>query len=373
MKIVLNGLQLKNQSSGIGILIYHLFGEMIQDSDEEFVTILSKDSPEFPFDNQNSSQYRIPYRKRQSIKRNLYQTFRLGKEFCSDSVYLTIDSKVPLVMPNNCKILPIVTDLAAYRMKETYQLSRILFWKLQYRYLVKHASHFVAISQCTKNDMTEILHIPEEKIDVIHSAADKSFKRVTDRTILTLVKEKYGLTEQYLLFVGNLNPRKNLERILLAFDLLKGTTALPHKMVIVGEYGWKFKKSKVLQKLKYRQDILFTDYVPATDMPSLYTMADLFVFSTLYEGFGIPIIEAQQCGTPVLTSKVSAMPEVGGQGAIYVDPYDIEDICNGMKRVLTEKDLAEDLSQKGYKNALRFSWKAAAKKLNKIIEELKKD
>lgn len=189
-----------------------------------------------------------------------------------------------------------------------------------------------------------------------------------DTARLANLREKYHLPEHFVLFVGNFNPRKNLERLIRAFDRAK-EEGIPHQLVIAGEQGWKFDRDRALQRTKHSEDIRFIGYVPDEDMPALYSAADLFVFPSLYEGFGIPVLEAQACGTPVLTSNGSALPEVGGEGAVYVDPYNIDDISNGILRSLQDATLAENLSKKGLENVQRFSWKKSAIRLNRIVED----
>lgn len=316
------------------------------------------------------AQYRIPFQKGQNIRRNLYQLLVMGGRFCKDAIFLTTDSKVPLVMPRSAKIVSVVTDLAVYRMPEVYQRSRVLYWRIQYRYLLRRAEHFVAISDCTKRDMVELLHIAPEKIDVVPCAANPALCRVTDTQVLTQVRARYGLPETYILFVGNFNPRKNLERLLLAFDRLCSETRLPHKLVIAGEHGWCFDRDGALSGLAHRDRVVFAGYVADEDMAALYTMADLFAFPTLYEGFGIPILEAQQCGTPVLAGDNSAMPEVGGEGAVYTDVRDTDAIYRDMRRILEDEVLRTDMRQRGYANASRFSWEASAEQLFELLGRL---
>lgn len=264
--------------------------------------------------------------------------------------------------------MPLVTDLAVYRMRETYQFSRVLWWRLHYRYVCRRARLFLAISEFTKQEMVKILHIPPEKIEVIPCACSPEMKPITDKRRLFDLCTKYHLPEYFVLFVGNFNPRKNLEQLIKAFDLAK-KQGIPHQLIIAGEQGWKFNRDAALQGIQHTEDIRFIGYVPDEDMPALYSAADLFVFPSLYEGFGIPVIEAQACGTPVLTSNGSALPEVGGDEAVYVDPYDIEDISNGILQVLQNPALMEQLRQNGLSNARRFSWRTSAEQLDKVIEK----
>ena len=142
------------------------------------------------------------------------------------------------------------------------------------------------------------------------------------------------------------------------------------QLVVVGEQGWKFNKTGALSGIDSARDVRFIGYVPDEDLSAIYTMADMLAFPTLYEGFGIPILEAQRCGTPVLTSNCSSLPEVGGMSALYVDPGNIDDICSGMDRILSDPEYAGQLRRLGYENVKRFSWESSAKKLDEIIESV---
>lgn len=379
MRIVINATQYKQQSSGIGIMTYHLFGNFIEQTDHEVIVILSKDSPEFPFDNGKTTIIRLPYDKGQNVKRNLFQTFVMGMKYCKNSVLLTTDAKIPLILPRSCKVIPIITDLAVFRMSEVYKKSRVIYWRLQYLLLQKKAQRYIAISEFTKSDLTDVLRVPEEQIDTIYCACDEKIKKETDQNKLKQVKEKYNLPNKYVLFVGNFNPRKNLGRTILAFDEMKNEVKInkdnigisEYKFVIVGEYGWKFSKQSAIQGVKHKDDIIFTNYVEDEDLPAIYTMADAFIFPTLYEGFGIPIIEAQRCETPVVTSNISAMPEIAGEGALLVDPEDIGSIKDAIKEVLFNKQKSDSLKEAGRINSLRFSWKAVGEQLSQSINNLK--
>ncbi len=177
------------------------------------------------------------------------------------------------------------------------------------------------------------------------------------------------MLKQYILFVGNYNPQKNLKRLIKAFDAVKTEKGVSHQLIIAGEQGWKFDRQQAVQGCNHPQTIRFIGFVPDEDMAALYSAASLFVFPTLYEGFGIPVLEAQVCGVPVLTSNCTSLPEVGGEGAYYVDPYSEKEIAEGIWKLLTEPELAEKLVQLGKQNVKRFSWERSAKCLEEIIEK----
>lgn len=365
MRIVFNGLQFSKYNSGIGKMMQKLFANIASNSKYKSALILPKDSQETIL---NVEEIKIPYKNSEGVRRNFYQSFVMGKKYCKNSILVITDSKVPFFMPKNSFVLPVITDLALYEMPNVYKFSRVTLWKMQYRYLIKHTKRFIAVSEYTKNDINKFLKIDKEKIDVIYCAADENVKRVDNKDILMFVRKKYNLPDKYLLFIGNLNPRKNLSRLYKAYKEVKEKLNIPHKLVIAGKHGWKYKK--LLKYLKKDENVIFTGYIDEIDKAALYTMADMFIFPSLYEGFGIPILEAQQCGTPVITSNISAMPEVGGDGALYIDPYSIKDISNALEKLVVDVELREKLVDYGYKNAKRFSWEKSSIEMSKIIDSV---
>ncbi|MEN6635766.1 MAG: glycosyltransferase family 1 protein [Clostridiaceae bacterium] len=371
MNVVINALAYKKNSSGIGVLISELLIRFSGITQRDCRIVLSQDSPAVIDAGDHVTLSYSPYSHRQGIRRILFQSLFFGKKYCRNSVLLTTDSKVPFFLPKSCRVVPVVTDLALLRMPDVYQLSRVLIWRLQYRYLLKKSARYVAISAFTKNEMIELLHIDANKIDVVYCAANKRYARVEDQDALSQVREKYRLDQPYILFVGNANPRKNLARLIQAFDQAKEMGDFPYQLILAGEYGWKFDRHAAMADIKHAEDIRFLDFVADEDMPGLYSAASLFAFPTLYEGFGIPIIEAQQCGVPVLASNTSSLPEVGGaDSACYVDPQSVEDICRGMRQVLCDASFSEKLVTKGYENAARFDWTQSAEQLNTIVEKV---
>lgn len=178
------------------------------------------DGPQFPGASE-TEVIRIPWDHRNNLRQLLFQTIQLGRDYCRDAVLLTTDSKFPFVLPKSCIAALMITDLAVYRMPEVYQFSGVLRWRLQYRYVKRRADFFLTISEFTKREMTEILQIPPEKIHVVPCACSTQMKRVDDAQRLLELRKKYSLPERFVLFFGNSNPRKNLRRIIQAFDLAK--------------------------------------------------------------------------------------------------------------------------------------------------------
>jgi glycosyltransferase involved in cell wall biosynthesis len=215
--------------------------------------------------------------------------------------------------------------------------------------------------------------INSEKIKVIYNGVADNFKIITDEELLVRVRKKYRLPEQYLLFVGLFSPRKNIAGLLKAFAILKKKYAIPHKLLMVGEKGWKYKSDLALvDSLGIAEEVIFTGYVKNEELPAIYTMASAFVFPSLYEGFGLPLLESMACGTPVVTSNISAMPEVVGDAGILVEPNEPLGIAEAVYRLISDKQLAKELTSLGFQRVHCFTWEKAAREMITLFQEIKK-
>ncbi len=256
-----------------------------------------------------------------------------------------------------CKEIPMVLtihDLVYRKMPETMKRSNWMLEKILLAASVKRADHIIAISHATKQALIEELNTPENKITVIHSGYVKFTKQPKiDLTIL-------GINKPFILFLGSMEPRKNIDRLLSAYLALPKELQDQYQLVLAGSKGWKsdnlFKRINALPQEK----VIYLGYVDDTQIYNLYKQAKIFAFPSLYEGFGLPILEAMSLGCPVLTSTDSACTEVAGDAAIVVDPVSIEAIAEGLKKALTDSLLCGSLIQKAYENIKRFSWDTAA-------------
>lgn len=240
--------------------------------------------------------------------------------------------------------------------------------------LIKNrADAIIAISNHTKMDCIKYLGIPEEKIRVIYEAADEIFKpEKIKEEMKNHLKDKYGIEFPFILSVGTLEKRKNLPNVLKAFYRLK-KTGNHHKLVIVGKIGWKYNKIfSTMEELDLKKDVIFTGYVPDEDLVKIYNAADLFVFPSIYEGFGLPPLEAMACGCPVITSNTSSLPEVVGDAGVTVDPYDDKALADEMHRILSNDGFKTELSKKSLERAELFSWRQTAKETWNVYEEVSK-
>ena len=245
-----------------------------------------------------------------------------------------------------------------------------LIYRLWLPQAVKHAGAVITISQHSKRDLEKYLKIPGRKISVIPEAAGPKF-RLLDEAEIAPVLERAGVQRPYILYVGSVEPRKNLLRLLDAYhELLKWSPRW--QLVIVGARNY-WKSSPVVHKVEQlglQAQVKFTGYIPDEDLPALYNGAELFCFPSLYEGFGLPVLEAMACGVPVVTSETSSLPEVAGEAAMLVDPYNSGEIAAAMRRVLEDTGLAGELRQRGLEQAAQFSWARTARETIAVYEKV---
>jgi glycosyltransferase involved in cell wall biosynthesis len=275
-------------------------------------------------------------------------------------------------LPPICPIPTVVTvhDISFRVYPETFSRRDRLLLSWGVPLALRRATRIIAVSEFTKRDLLRRYGVPEEKVRVTHEAAAPEFEPVKDPTRLQAARRKYGLTFPYILSVGNLQPRKNLRALLEAFLSAKSERGIAHRLVVVGKRGWQaaaFLREVGVQGLE--GEVVFTGYVPTEDLPDLYSAADLFVYPALYEGFGLPPLEAMACGTPVVASSAASLPEVLGEAALLVDPRDVRAMTSAILRVLGDADLARRLSGLGLAQARRFSWERTARETVEVYRE----
>lgn len=278
-------------------------------------------------------------------------------------VFLTLTHYIPRFSP--IPTIVSVMDLSflhfpqTFKKKDLYQLSR---WT---RYSVRKAARVITISQSSKNDIIKAYKVLPEKIKVVHLGLkdidmDSSLKSI----------EKYGVDGKYILFVGTIQPRKNISRLIEAYSLLSKKIKEEYKLVIVGKKGWLYEDIlKAPEKYGVSEAILFLDYVSDQDLPQFYKNAKVFVLPSLYEGFGLPVLEAMRYDCPVVISNISSLPEAGGEAALYFNPEDVNDIKDKIEMVLTDEKLREKMIEKGRMHHKKFTWEKAARQVLETIEE----
>jgi glycosyltransferase involved in cell wall biosynthesis len=236
---------------------------------------------------------------------------------------------------------------------------------------VRHAEHVIAVSEATKRDIVRLTGTPENKITVIYEAADSLYKPVDDQQALDRVHAQYHLPQQFILFVGTIEPRKNLPTLIRAYHGLVEKYKSPADLAIVGRRGWLYDDVyNLVDQLGLRDRVHFLGRVPTLDLLYLYNASRMLVLPSYYEGFGLPPLEAMACGVPVIVSDTSVMPEVVGDAALRVPHEDVEGFTVAMWRLLTDHDLRADMIAKGTKRVKCFSWERAARETLQVYQKV---
>ena len=230
------------------------------------------------------------------------------------------------------------------------------------------SDRIATVSEYSKQDIIKTYNVDETKIDVVDNGSSEYFKPIPDLE-KDYVKNKYANGNEYFCFVGALQPRKNVANLFKAFDKFKTDNKSSIKLVVVGRKAWKSDEIfTTYNSMKYKEDVIFTDHLKHEEIASIYGASIGLVYVPYFEGFGIPIIEAQNCNCPVITSNVTSMPEVGGEGVILVNPFDVNEIADAIYS-LSDNDFRSQLIEKGINNSKRFSWDITAEKLWETIEK----
>jgi len=269
------------------------------------------------------------------------------------------------------KKLVTIHDLSFLRYPEGAEPSLRRYLNSAVPRSVERADLILADSESTRQDIVELLAVPMHKVEVLYPGVDGAFQRVEDPGKLSQVRERYALDSPFLLTVGTIEPLKNLVALLEAYAELKRGNRIEHRLVIAGGLGWRYEAifSRV-SELSLDESVSFLDYVPEEHLPALYSLADVLVFPSLYEGFGLPPLEAMACGTPVVTSDSSSLPEVVGDAGLMVLADDRDALAEAIRVVLEDSVLRQRLVKRGLSRAAQFTWQATGERLLSIYQRL---
>lgn len=273
----------------------------------------------------------------------------------------------PFNLPKSIKRVTVIHDMTVFLYPKYH-----VFWSqfLQRQFLpkiLKKADWVITNSVNTTKDVVRFFPDIKEKSTSILLGKDSSFRPQTDSSIL----KKYGIKQPYLLFVGTLEPRKNVKTLIKAYDTFKRNPSVEHQLVLIGKKGWKSKEIfDAIDESPYKSDILVLGYADKRNLPVLYSMAEVFVYPSLYEGFGLPVLEAMACGTPVITSNISSLTEVGASAALFIDPDSVEELSETIEMLILNPTLQEKMRENGLKKAAEFTWDKTAKLYIELFNSL---
>ncbi len=232
----------------------------------------------------------------------------------------------------------------------------------QMKCVLRRADFIIAVSRTTRSDLLEVYGFDKERVCVIQHGVEETFRPITDSGSVEALRRRYKLPEKFILCVGTLEPRKNHVRLIQAFQLMCERNTDKYRLVVCGKKGWMYDEIFALAETsRSKETVMFTGYVPDEEMPYLYNLASVVAYPSLYEGFGLPVVEAMACGRPVLTSNRGAMADVAGDSALLVNPEDVNDMAEGLYRLISDDELRERLKLAGRKRASTFTWEKAAR------------
>lgn len=362
---------LKNKLEGVGWFTYETLKRITQNHKEhKFIFIFDRPfSEEFIFSDNITPvvigpQTRHPFLWQYWFEKSIPKVLSAHKA----DLFLSPDGYISLSTP--VKTVAVIHDLNfEHYPNDLPYFVRRYFWKY-FPDFAKRAERIATVSEFSKRDIIKCYGIDENKIDVVHNGANINYKPISDE-IKKQVKEKYTSGKNYFLFVGALHPRKNIARLLLAFGKFKEQTGSDMKLVIAGNKKWWTSEMRdALNSIQQKNDVVFTGRLEINELTKLTASAFAVTFVPVFEGFGIPIIEAMNCDVPVITSLATSMPEVAGDAALLADPMNVDSIKDMMVKIYNEEELRNNLITRGRKRRENFSWDKTAELLWKTIEKV---
>jgi glycosyltransferase involved in cell wall biosynthesis len=367
MRIAFDGTTLRPARTGVGYYTEHLLHHLVKESvDDEIVVVSNRPidtvAPLPPQVRVVTSSSRVP-----RIVWMQMVAPRLLRRLRVDVAHFT-NGMLPLAVP----VPTVVTihDMSLTMFPKYHPPRRVLLNRPLVDVAARRADAIITVSESAKRDIVRLYGSQEERIHVVHEAAAPSFQPVVDPVVLDRVRQRYDLAERFILYVGTIEPRKNLPKLIEGFASRRKSGQLPHQLVCAGPYGWLSRDIEdLIDRLQIEDAIRFTGYIPFDDLAALYSLAEMFVFPSLYEGFGLPVVEAMACGTPVVTGHVAALAEIGGGAVEQVARLDADTLGEAMVRLAGDRQRREQLSLLGRERAQLFSWERAARETLKVYRD----
>jgi glycosyltransferase involved in cell wall biosynthesis len=376
----------KGEAIGAGHYTYQLIRNLLElDTENEYVLffdfhVREKDIKKFTKPNVKIKFY--PFSDYKKYLPGAYSeilgTATLAKEKLDVLHATSPHSRIPVGYRGKCVVT--FHDLSIYKIPQCYPKISNAKERAVYNLMSGKADKIIAVSESTKKDVEEIFKIPSEKIKVIYSGLDKRFfeeSKADNRKVL----EKYGITKKYILFLGTLEPSKNIDRLLEAFAKFKeklnpptngNSSKFDYQLVLAGKRGWLSKQYlRIIKDLGISKDVIFTGYVIGDELVPLFKNSQFFVMPSLYEGFGMTVLEAFATGTPAIISKVSSLPEIAQDAAYYVNPVNTQEISEAMIKFSQDENLRNEYRNKGLEQVKKFDWQKTARETLEVYKSFK--
>lgn len=373
MRIAVNSIFLqKNNLEGYGYFVQEIFRRLAkQFPQHEFIFIFDREYDEQFIFSSNIKPIVVAPKARHAFSFKYWYDVKLPMALRSIKPDVLIQPYGFCSLTTNIPQVLVVHDLAFKHYPQFIAKHHLYYYRAYTKKFLNKATAIATVSEFSKSDIVQQYKIDPEKINVVYSAAKNIFKPI-DISLQQKTKEKYSDGREYFLFVGGIHPRKNLMNLLRAFSLFKKWQRSNMKLLVAGRMAWQY--DDIVEKLKtykYRDDVVLLNYLPEDELANITASAYAMLFPSLFEGFGVPVIEAMQCAVPVITSNTSSLPEIGGSAALYADPTDADAIAKQMLQLYKDESLRNKLIEEGKVQAAKFSWDKTAELMWEVIEKTK--
>ena len=367
--IGISALRDAKEQTGIGHHISQLVASLqkIDKKNNYFVYICQDvyDKYEFQPEAGNFNKIKVPINTNRSILKMLWTIFCLPVRLRKDKIDLMHFPAFTFYFFMGRPTILTLHDIAEFRgATQRYSLPRVVFRKIAHPIVARVATKILTVSEYTKSEIVRYLKVEDKKIEVTYNGVSRNFRVLNKFECIEKIKVKYAINKPFLLYVSRLHhPSKNHVGLIKAFNKLKKEKNIEHKLVFIGPRTKNDSEIfQAIEEFKLKGEVIYVGYVPDMDMPLFFNAADLFVCPSLFEGFGMPIIEAMACGTPVVASNATSIPEVVENAAILFNPHNTDEIKDAIYTVIIDNSLKKDLIEKGLKRAKNFSWLCTASK-----------
>ena len=369
MTIAVNCWILRNKKlDGIGYFTVNAIAHLIKDHPEvQFQILCDKKFTETYFDFPNVTKHKLFPALRHPLLYVFYMEFVLPFFLRKHKPDLMVSADGYLSLLSSCKQIPVIYDINFEHKPQDVKLKNRIYFKFFFKRFARKAKRIATISEYSKKDIADYYKLDPATIDNVSCGINSDFLPLEEKEIMA-VKNKWSGGKPYFFFVGSMHPRKNIKRLIDGFNLYKQNTGANFKLILAGSILWsKTEIEDSYTKSPYKDDIIFTGRLTDEDLQRTLGAAYALSFVPIFEGFGLPIVEAMQSGVPVICSNVTSMPEVAGDAAWMVDPFNIEDIAGGMEKLSTDNELRKQLIAKGHIQKKKFSWEQTARLLWECI------
>lgn len=357
--------------SGVETAIANLARALARGGREDYLLYLPDNAPLEELDSPHFQTRRCHLPARSRLLRMAWEQFVLPRLLRRDRIDLLQAPGYLAPLRAGVPVVITVYDLIALRFPRLCTPANTLNYRCQLPSSIRRAAGIIVPSEATRRDLVTLFPAAASKVRVIPLGIGREFGAGADAARGEALRGRYALPDRFVLFVGQLEPKKNVAGLVRGFAALRADGHRKHKLVIAGSRGWGCAEfERAVRELGLEQDVIFPGFIPAADLPALYSLADLFVFPSLYEGFGLPPLEAMACGVPVVVSNRGSLPEIVGDAALLVDPLDANALAQAMRNLLTQDDLRRTQVQKGLARTRLFTWERTARMTEEFCQQV---